>query len=613
MSEQHLYTMARTVLRALYQLFLDFGHLNWSVSPTVGADENGFCGTGLTDEQARKALRSLASKGLARHVGLNSFVITEYGIRACDHPAVLDTELPSPRDRVSAPRDDLPLEARLERVDNLEQYMPQELRGRFEAIDHIGGGSFGTVYMVKDRESLQRLALKVPFAAPDARERALREAEAMASLRHPNVMGATEFHRGGEWFLFPLAEGTLGQLHSWHRVDEATALVVAHQVGSALAHAHDAGFVHRDLHVDNILRFDGAWMVADWGLTVARGSERLTRSRSQGGIRTWTAPEQLRSLRDADPRSDLYSLGRIVEWLVTGQPPDPSRAGKLADGHPLDEFVNTLTQLDRDRRPTSASAAVALLPPPSFKFSTSGAGTLRQVSPANASDEAINGLHGRHAQRVYDAARARNPVPLQDGPALILHLFPVNSKPVDLLRLKLSAVELLPPPYTTHGRTRFTHDGLLSHAPDPPPAMRTTHLLHNGSIELVDTYAIQRIHAPEPVLFPLLLERDIICFLSHWTNEIYPYLGVSFPLLACVSLIGIDGFELRMDECPPWSTIPVFDRDALTFPPVVLYGTEDLRSAMKPTFDALWQAAGEDRSLGYSPEGEWLDAAHPPR
>ena len=123
-----------------------------------------------------------------------------------------------------------------------------------------------------------------------------------------------------------------------------------------------ADIFHRDLHPENVLRVDGRWVVADWGVTIARGHKRLTRTRSAGGNELWIAPEQLRSLKDATVRSDLYSLGRLVEWLASGELPNPLRPGTLSDGHPLGSFVAAATQLDANNRPPSVEEALRLIP-----------------------------------------------------------------------------------------------------------------------------------------------------------------------------------------------------------------------------------------------------------
>lgn len=244
----------------------------------------------------------------------------------------------------------------------LADFLPKELAGRFEIVQHLGTGSFAAVYQVVDSDSDQRFALKVTANTPEARERAHREADAAAKLSHPNIVEVIEADPAARWFLLPLAEGTLGQLQAWRRLGSSAAIEIATFVGSALQHAHAFDFIHRDLHPDNVLRIDGRWTVADWGLAVARSHQRLTRTKSVGGTATWTAPEQLRSLKDADERSDLFSLGRLVQWLASGELPDVTKPGELDAAHPCARFVDATTRLARDERPPSVQAALELLP-----------------------------------------------------------------------------------------------------------------------------------------------------------------------------------------------------------------------------------------------------------
>ncbi len=67
------------------------------------------------------------------------------------------------------------------------------------------------------------------------------------------------------------------------------------------------------------------------------------------------------NLKDADVRSDMFSLGRLVQWLATGEPPTPAQPGNLPAGHPLAAFVNATTRLDREARPRSVEESLSLL------------------------------------------------------------------------------------------------------------------------------------------------------------------------------------------------------------------------------------------------------------
>jgi serine/threonine protein kinase len=597
----HPYDTARKVLKALHSIFLREGHRTWSISA------DGFEQMQIPADDAEKALRLLVSKGLAEYMA-QAFVITDYGVSACDHPERLDELLPVPIAEV-VPRSSADAAADAE---PLLEYVPAALRSRFKAVEHIGGGSFGQVYLALDRETLERFALKVTNPAPDARARAVREVDAARKLRHDHVLPTIDLDAKGDWFIFPLAEGTLGQLHSWGRLQEATPLEVALAVGSALAYAHGVGFLHRDLHVDNILRHDGRWTVADWGLTVARGNDRITRTRSVGGGQTWSAPEQLVSLKNADERSDLFSLGRIVEWLASGRLPDPTRPAALPDAHPLAAFVSAATQLSPDARPPSVLEAMKLLPAP-------GTPKTRGTAPAprlpTVPKPTLDRIAEQHRVRVAELRERPSELGVApDAPVLVLDLSPASAaEQLDLLPVKQGGFDPLPRLNSVHWTTRFNDDGLLAHTGEQPPFLKRLQVYRYGRVELLDSWAVQRIHAPKPVLFPLGLERDVVDFVTHWIEKILSPLEVAAPFVVCLSVVGIKNFELHIDDRPSFDPKRVFDRAEFSFPPAIVEGVETLRRQLKPAFDSLWQAAGEDRSRGYSPDGTWLDAAHPRR
>jgi hypothetical protein len=91
----HPYEAARRVLKVLHHYFLEHGNRLWSISP-VKDGKNNFASVGLDADGATKAFQLLVSKGLAEYMGNAAFVITEYGVTACDHPSTLDHELPIP-------------------------------------------------------------------------------------------------------------------------------------------------------------------------------------------------------------------------------------------------------------------------------------------------------------------------------------------------------------------------------------------------------------------------------------------------------------------------------------------------------------------------------------
>jgi serine/threonine protein kinase len=330
------------------------------------------CAT-LPTETVSSILEGLISKGVVAQKKPDSYAVTEDGIGSAyalsselnqmlQAKAVAQAE--SWMSSELAKRGVAPIsgEGSPKAEEDLNQFLPAELRPRFRAVLHLGVGGYASVYQIAELESGRRWALKVTREDPEARERSRREVEANTALLHPNILTAVEKHHSGSWFIFPLAEGTLGQLLDWGVKDRSIAPHVAIALCSALDYAHEKNFLHRDLHPENIFWHDGIWKVGDWGLTVARGNRRLTRTQSLGGTENWSAPEQINNLRAADERSDIFSVGRIVQWIITGQVPRPGTTPNISITEPLAAFVNAATRFDPSERPATAREAIALLP-----------------------------------------------------------------------------------------------------------------------------------------------------------------------------------------------------------------------------------------------------------
>jgi serine/threonine protein kinase len=198
----------------------------------------------------------------------------------------------------------------------------------------LGEGGMGAVFRVHSALS-ERVdaALKVmkPSMEPDARTRFVREAEALAALRHPaivRVMGFSEDSRRGLLYLvMELAEGeTLKRRleHGPMPLPEALATFVP--LAGGLEHAHKAGISHRDLKPSNIiLTLDGPVLV-DFGIAAAEQSGELT-GKGHLGTLSYLPPEVFRGER-AEPRKiDVYGYGLLLNEALTGVHPFPIESG----------------------------------------------------------------------------------------------------------------------------------------------------------------------------------------------------------------------------------------------------------------------------------------------
>jgi len=200
----------------------------------------------------------------------------------------------------------------------------------------LGRGGLGVVYEAVHRRLRRTVALKVlrQQPAPDERERLRREAEALAGLRHPNVV---QIYEAGEVDGRPflalefVAGGTLSKFAArLPQPPRDSARLVAAVAAGAHA-AHRRGLVHRDIKPSNVLleRVDGALSLADchpkltdFGLVkdLAADSD-LTHTRDLVGTPSYMAPEQATGAADVGPACDVWALGAILYELLTGRPP----------------------------------------------------------------------------------------------------------------------------------------------------------------------------------------------------------------------------------------------------------------------------------------------------
>ena len=238
---------------------------------------------------------------------------------------------------------------------------------RYALLDRLGAGGMGVVYLAYDARLDRKVALKVMRReeSATARERFAREAQALARLRHPNVVTIYDAGEVSErpYLAMALVEGSSlriwlrAQPRSWREI-----VRVFRDAGAGLAAAHAAGIVHRDVKPDNILvGRDGSVQVADFGLARMAGAEPAesaeeTATSRSGPVGTprYMAPEQERG--EADPRSDQFGFCVSLRDALDGAYPPAFVTRALARGtavHPDARFpsmVELLKVLDPEPR-----------------------------------------------------------------------------------------------------------------------------------------------------------------------------------------------------------------------------------------------------------------------
>jgi eukaryotic-like serine/threonine-protein kinase len=204
------------------------------------------------------------------------------------------------------------------------------LAGRYELAGVIGRGGMGTVYEARDLVLGRSVAVKLLAGLladqdPTSIARFEREARAAAALNHPAVVAVydTGEDDGARFIVMELISGRSLEaiLREQGPLEPARAAEIAARVADALAAAHAAGIVHRDVKPANVMiADDGSVKVLDFGIARAIDGTTLTQNAMVLGTAAYMSPEQALG-KPADERSDIYALGCVLYALITGRPP----------------------------------------------------------------------------------------------------------------------------------------------------------------------------------------------------------------------------------------------------------------------------------------------------
>ena len=248
-------------------------------------------------------------------------------------------------------------------------------RYRVEAL--LGRGAAGAVYRVRDERSGAALALK-RLQAPD-RQQALfaaqfeREYHTLCQLAHPSIIEVYDFGIDGEgaFYTMELLEGP--ELRKLCPLPWKQACELLRDVASSLAVLHSRRLLHRDISLRNVrLTSSGRAKLLDFGAMTPMGP-----CKHMVGTPPFVPPESLQ-LQALDARADLYSLGALAYYMLTGRYPYPARTFRELQAafaqppaplatlapdvpEPLEQLIAQLLRLDRELRPASAAEVMERL------------------------------------------------------------------------------------------------------------------------------------------------------------------------------------------------------------------------------------------------------------
>ena len=265
-----------------------------------------------------------------------------------------------------------------------DMQLPDLSGTRYNLLRYVACGGMGSVWLAEDTVLKRRVALKVlDFAAPadDLDVRLLREARILAVLEHPGMVpvhDAGTLADGRAFCCMKYVEGqTLAQHIATLNLPERLRLL--ERIAEPLDFAHARGFIHRDLKPDNVMiGAFGEVLVMDWGLakvgvtsleagepeiaTAVQPTQNSLRVTGQGsvlGTRGYMSPEQARGEIEVDHRTDIFSLGAILTFMLTGSAPGELPAASGSVPRPLRAICEKAMAADPNARYQSAREMTA--------------------------------------------------------------------------------------------------------------------------------------------------------------------------------------------------------------------------------------------------------------
>ena len=244
----------------------------------------------------------------------------------------------------------------------------------------MGSGGQAEVFKARDKRTGEFVAFKRLLgdlrSNRDALARMRREIDVQTNLSHVNIMPILDYSEHYFWYTMPIAEKTLMDLPIPIAektlmdlpipIDFQSTLTIVEEIAYGLLFAHQSGNIHRDVTPKNILELkseDGStrWVVSDWGLVRRIGHTSIVRTSPgyQIGTEGFAAPETGQDAHLVDASADVYSLGRVVAWCVSGI--WPLQNIPLCPEGPLQDFILRTTKLYPHERVTDMNEVMRMI------------------------------------------------------------------------------------------------------------------------------------------------------------------------------------------------------------------------------------------------------------
>ena len=239
---------------------------------------------------------------------------------------------------------------------------PSLVVGRYRILRTLGKGGGGQVWLAQDEHLGREVSLKRVGGETDTDlliTRGLREARTLATIAHDHVVRVydTFEHEGAPWIVMEYVPGPslADLLTDGSALPVGTVAVMGAQLATALAAAHQAGIIHRDVKPGNVLLTDDSGSQAkltDFGIARAQDDHQLTQTGLVSGTAAYFSPELARG-EDPSPASDVWALGATLYAAVEGRRPFPDQPNAVAQLHTIVREV--------PRRPVQAGVLTPVL------------------------------------------------------------------------------------------------------------------------------------------------------------------------------------------------------------------------------------------------------------